>query len=268
MLYTLSKRKKFLLLIGLLLFHLIIISIQVPLGREVGFVLKKNIFTVFSTIQNGVHKMYFSIKNFWQNYIFLKNTYQEKERLKRENLSLRAENWILKRELEKIKKEEILSQPGFIIADVIGIDSMNIFRSLVINKGYAHGIKKNFPVLDENYNLVGKIVEPISDNQATVQLITDIESGVGAMSSETRAIGILTGSLTKKCFFKYIYQTQKVKFGEEIITSGMDKIFPRGIKIGKIIKIDHGRGGLFKEIEVMPYFQLNKLENLLILVKR
>jgi rod shape-determining protein MreC len=264
--FTLTKRKKISILIGLLLFHLIIISIQVPLGREVGFVFKKSIFVILSTIQDTGHKLYFSIKNFWKGYIFLRNTFQEKEKLKRENLSLKAQNWLLKRELEKIKKEKSLAQSHLLIAEVIGIDSMSIYRSLVINKGYNHGIKKNLPVLDENYNLIGKIVEPISNNQSTVQLITDIESGVGAITSETKAIGILTGNLTGKCYFKYIYQTQKIKIGEEVVTSGMDKIFPRGIKIGKITKIKQDKG-LFKEIEVLPYFRLNELESLLVLIK-
>ncbi|MCP2605775.1 rod shape-determining protein MreC [Candidatus Aminicenantes bacterium AC-335-O07] len=246
--------------------HLVIISIQVPLGREVSFIFKKNIFAVFSTIQNFVYKSYSFSKNLWKNYIYLRDTSQEKTKLEKENLRLRAENWLLNMELKKIKKIKSLAQPNFIIAEVIGIDSMNIFKSLIINKGRSDGIRKNLPVLDENHDLVGKIVEPISDNQATVQLITDVESGVGSITSETKAIGVLTGNLTKKCFFKYIYRTQEIHKGEEVLTSGMDGIFPRGIKIGRITKIKQGKD-LFKVIEVTPYFQLNKLENLLVLMK-
>ncbi|MFQ6082406.1 MAG: rod shape-determining protein MreC [Candidatus Aminicenantia bacterium] len=267
--FVLTIRKKLAVLIILLLVHLIIISIQVPLGKEVSLFLKKSIFSIFSPIQNGIYSVQKSIKGSWEKYIYLRNVYQEHEKLKKEVFSLRQQNIFLGRELKKLKKERMIKRlrPGddFLIAQVIGIDSFNIYRSLVVNKGSKEGVKRNFPVLDEKGYLVGKTVMPISKSEATVQLITDIDSGVGIISAHTKAIGVLTGDLNGKCYFKYVYLTGEIKEGEEVLTSGFDFVYPPGIKVGKVIRIESGRS-LFKEIEVLPYFRLNDLENVVILI--
>jgi rod shape-determining protein MreC len=115
-------------------------------------------------------------------------------------------------------------------------------------------------VLDGKGRLVGRVVEPVASRESRVQLISDEDSGVGVLTERFRVVGVLQGDAQGKCRFKYVVKTNReVIVDEEVLTSGLDGIYPSGLPVGRIVSITES-ADLFKEIVVEPYFDLSDLD--------
>ena len=265
----LKEKKKAVILFALIFFHLLLISFQVPLGDKQNY-FEKAIFSIFSPIQHGVIYFLKKVGDIWNNYFYLWEVQKTNEKLKEEMFFLRQENNQLRRAIQRLKAEgniqEFISSlyDSFVIARVIGIDARNIYKSVIIDRGSLDGLKKNMVVLDKKGNLLGRIIEPISLKEARVQLITDIDSGVSVISQESKAGGVITGDGKGNCILKYIYPTQEVSEGEEMITSGLDHIFPPGIKVGKVVSFTTD-ASLFKKIRIETSFKFSDLDTVVVI---
>lgn len=264
-----KERRNKIILFALIFFHLLLISIQIPHGSENNY-FEKVIFSLFSPIQHGLTFLFQKVGNFWNNYFYLLKVKKQNRQLKEEIFSLHQENYLLREALQKLKDrkniEDFIStiQNSFLIAQVIGVDASNAYKSINIAKGTLDGLKKNMVILDRKGNLVGRTIDPISLREARVQLITDNESGIGVISQKTKVRGVLTGDARGNCFLKYIYTTQNIERGEELITSGADHIFPPGIKVGTIISITKS-DPIFKNIQVKPSFEFSDLDMVVVI---
>jgi rod shape-determining protein MreC len=191
--------------------------------------------------------------------------------MREEMFLLRQENNLLRNVLQKLKSEKEIEEniskiyQNILPAQVIGFDASNLYKSATINKGSLDGIKKNMVVLDKDGNLVGRIVGPVTLKEARIQLITDNESGVGVFSQINKVMGVLSGDANGLCSFNYVLVTEPgISDGEEVVTSGYDGIYPKGIKIGKIISMEDTTS-LHKEIKVEPYFDFRYLDQLAVI---
>lgn len=265
----LKEKKKAIILFSLIFFHLILISFQVPLGDKENY-FEKAIFSIFSPVQHGVIFFFQKVGEIWNGYFYLWEVQRMNKELKEEMFFLRQENSQLRRALQRLKAERNVKDfianlhDSFLVTRVIGIDARNIHKSIIIAKGSLDGLKKNMVVLDNQGHLVGRIIDPISLKEARVQLITDIDSGVSVISKESRAGGVLKGDGKGNCRLEYIYPTQKVNKGEELVTSGLDHIFPPGIKVGTIVSIKT-EASLFKMIKVKTSFEFSELDLVVII---
>lgn len=267
----LKEKKNLIILAALIFFQLILISIQAPLGHEKNY-FERAIFSVFSPIQHGVVSFFQKIGELWKGYFHLRNVHIQNQKMREEIFFLQQENNFLKNALQKFRNEKEIRDnlleihENILVARVIGVDASNYYKSVVINKGSLDDLKKNMVVLDKDGNLVGRTVEPISLKEATVQLITDPESGVSVFSQEKKEMGVLTGDARGQCSLNYILSTtEDISKGEEIITSGFDGIFPPGIKAGKIISTTPSTS-LFQVVRVKPYFDFRKLDQVAIIM--
>jgi len=115
-------------------------------------------------------------------------------------------------------------------------------------------------VLNAQGQLVGRIINPVSWQAATVQLVTDSNFAASVHTEQKNLVGILAGDGHGRCFLKYILETEKnIEVGEEILTTGYDGIFFPGIPVGRISVIYSGQS-LFKRILVEPYFNFRHLD--------
>lgn len=266
-----KEKKRFLLLLGLVFLHLLLISVQVPKGNEPTY-FERAVFSIFGPVEHGVVSFFRGLKNFWRNYVYFRDIQQQNQSLQDEALRLRQENLALKNLLLKFqgRKEiqELLStvSRSILVASVIGIDPGQIHKSIRLNKGTADGVRKDMVVLDRKGCLVGRIVEPVSSKESRVQLISDEDSGVGVLTERFRVVGILQGDAEGKCRLKYIVKTNReVMVDEEVLTSGLDGIYPSGIPVGRIVSIAENTE-LFKEIVVAPYFDLSDLDQVAVFI--
>ncbi len=138
-------------------------------------------------------------------------------------------------------------------------------QTFVIDKGFSEGIAKNMIAITPK-GLVGKISD-ISNSYSYLLLLTDVNFSVAVRLQENRSEGIISGTGLRKCRLKYIPFEEEVKIGDIVITSGLDSLFPEGIPVGYITKIDKKEKGLFQKIEVTPFEENRKIEEVVLLQK-
>lgn len=268
----LKERKSLVVLTALIFFQLILISTQVPLGYGENY-FEKAVFSIFSPVQHGILSLFRSIGEFWENYFYFQNVQSQNRKMKDEMFFLRQENNLLRNALENLRSAKEIEESllrlheNILVAQVIGFDASNFYKSAVISKGSLDGLKKDMIVLDKNGSLVGRIINPIALKESRVQLITDNESGVGVFSQSKEVMGILSGDDKGYCFLEYIHvTTEDIYEGEDIITSGKDGLFPSGIKVGKIVSITTSTS-LFKQVKVEPYFDIRDLDQVAVIMR-
>jgi len=270
----LKERKNLTILIALIFFHFLLISMQVPLGEKAS-VFEKTVFSVFSPIRHGILSFFKGIGNIWKNYFHLRNVQDQNEEMKEEIFYLRQENNLLRNALERFRSEREIEEnllamhENILPAQVIGLDPSNYYKSVIINRGTLDGIKRNMVVLDKNGNLVGRIIDSISLKEARVQLITDNESGISVFTQMKRVQGILEGDGKGQCLMQYVLATtrpEEISEGEDVITSGYDRIYPLGIRVGRILLIASD-ASLHKHIIVEPYFDFRFLDQIAVIMK-
>ena len=111
---------------------------------------------------------------------------------------------------------------------------------------------------------VGK-VHRVFDNEASIILLTDVNSAVAVRLQSTRVGGILEGRGDGSCSLKYVSKTAEVEAGEKVVTSGLDGIFPEGILVGYVSEVKKEGGEMFQVIQVLPAQDLNAIEEVVIL---
>jgi len=150
-------------------------------------------------------------------------------------------------------------------ARVFARDPTNWFQIMWINKGLDNSIAKNMVAVTP-FGPVGKVHRVLKEKAALI-LITDVNSSVAVRLQTSRLEGILEGRGDNRCYLKYIAKDVEVAEGENVITSGLDGIYPEGLLIGRISEVDKEGGDLFQLIVVEPSQNLNKVEEVVILRK-
>ncbi len=268
--FSLKKRKSIIILASLILFQLVLVSIQVPRGEEPNY-LERLFFAVFSPLKQGTVSFFRGLGNLWKDYVGLHQVQKTNQKLEKELFYLRQENSLLRGMLKTYKTEKEMMellldlQRKILPARVIGMDSSNPWRSVVVNKGSLDGVKKNMVVLDKWGQLVGRIIDPITFKQARVQLVTDTASGVYVRPEEKNVQGILSGIGNGRCELEYVLSTDaSIEIGDKLITVGADGIYMPGIVAGRVVSIVQ-EVSLFKKIEIEPAFEIQNLDILAII---
>ncbi len=217
-----------------------------------------------------------ALRRVWKNYIYLVNLRQQNLALQKQLTILELENQMLREQaLENERLRRLLEFKNrfalkTIPARVISWDISSFAKTLLINKGKADGIKAGQAVICPK-GLVGQIVdEPgreLTNHQATVLLIIDPTSRVSAIVQRSREKGIIQGTGKKELlYFKYLSPEADVKVGDRVITSGLGGIFPAGILIGKLVKLESNPFSVSLLGKVRPQADFNHLEEVLVVV--
>ena len=151
-----------------------------------------------------------------------------------------------------------------VTASVIARDSSLWFKRLTIDRGTLDGVKRNMPVVTA-LGVVGRVIT-VGPNFAQVQVITDSNAGAGVMLQSTRAPGILKGMNNALCEVKNITSTEEVKEGETVVTTGLDRIYPKGLVVGIIERVENDANGPWKKIIVNPAAKVDRVENVYVLI--
>ena len=204
-----------------------------------------------------------------ERYAFLQNAAEERDLLQVTNKELIAENAMLNEQLlENARLRRILDfqrETGLtgIVAAVIGRDSSNWADSITINRGSAHGIQSGNAVV-AGEALIGRTTR-VSPRSARVLLVSDHASAVDVIIQDTRVSGILEGTGSTKLRMTYVEKDREVRPGQRVVTSGLDKVYPKGIPVGVVATVSAGSGALFQDIEVKLTESFTELENILVL---
>ncbi|HST10763.1 MAG TPA: rod shape-determining protein MreC, partial [Terriglobales bacterium] len=146
----------------------------------------------------------------------------------------------------------------------IGTGGSEQSRIVYIDKGEHHGVKPDMAVITVD-GIVGKVLK-VFGSTAQVLLIDDQSSGVGGIPEKSRLQGIVRGTPAGEVVLERIMTDNAVQPGEEVRTSGGDRIFPKGLPVGTVTKVGNGTD-LFLTIRVKPAANLSKLEEVLVVTK-
>ena len=137
-----------------------------------------------------------------------------------------------------------------VAARVVATSSDDWSDTITIDKGSSSGIKVDLPVVTGG-GVVGQVVS-VSATTSVVRLVTDPEMGISAMLQNSRAVGVLTGSVDGSLSLTYVSSDTDVLVGEIVVTSGLGGVYPKGLPIGVVTTTTPSSSGQYREITVRP----------------
>ena len=268
----LGRYKNLIVLAAILFAQLIALAVQVrrPMqGGEMRLIRVWAIAAVTPWEKAVVHSQKF-VHDKWTGYVWLGSVRRENEQLKAEIERMKLEQARFDEDAKMARRIQTLLAfkeqyiESTIAAQVIGTSGSEQSRVLYIDKGSDDGVKPDMAVITPT-GIVGKIVQ-VSAGSAQVLPINDQLSGVGAALKDSRLQGILKGGPNGTTTLQYIMSDEPVKPGEPVITSGGDRVFPKGLEIGNVATVEPGKD-LFLNIRVIPSARLDRLEEVLVITK-
>jgi len=201
-----------------------------------------------------------------------------RDALVEENRSLREENAALRNQIVLLHEAEIENESlrrllefkraapsqKLLAAEVIGRDPNNLLDYITVDRGRADGIERNMPVLAAD-GLVGRIAD-VTENTATVLLITDPSSSISALVQRSRATGVVEGAWGHRLMLRYLTQDSSIECGDIVITSGLGGNLPKRLVIGQVVKVVWSEAAMFQEATLVPAVTASDLERVLILL--
>lgn len=219
---------------------------------------------VVSTAVNGIGSV-------WKGYFHLVG-------LQRENVALKRELKELKVKLNMYREADLANQrlrallnfktsiaTPLLPAEVVAFDPSGWFQTILIDKGSNDGLVRDMAVVSAD-GLAGRVIG-VSQHHAKVLLILDVNSAVDGLIQRSRARGILVGLDHDRCLLKYVQRNEDVQVGDQVITSGMGGVFPKGLLLGKVREVVRGNSGLFQSVEVEPAVNFSRLEEVMVVVQ-
>ena len=203
---------------------------------------------------------------FFSNYFLLVGAKEENRRLTAELDKLKMENRYLRSELGTAERAGPLSMfqasipSATVAARVIGAGSGVNARAVFVDRGSSSGVKAGMAVITPD-GVVGKVTAAYP-SASQVLLIIDQGFSAGVVSAKEHVEGIVKGRGGPECRVAYVRNDEKIAVGEWFYTSGEDRIFPRGLPVGRVKSV--GGDKVYKEIVLAPSGMARGLEEVLI----
>jgi len=265
--------RRLFIFVGVALFIAIIFTVITMSSRDKLPVngIKRVTISIASPFFGAVTKIIYFTRDIWGTYFMAVSAVKENSELKKQlGEALEIRNRYEELELENIRLKKFVnftnSGPGtYIAARIIARDPSPWFETVMIDKGAKNGLLKGSPAMVSE-GIVGQVIE-VSGNFSRVLLITDRNSAVDALVQNSRVRGIVKGNDEDNCSFVYTLRKDEVKEGETIVTSGLDQVFPKGLMIGRVLKVTKDQTHLFQDITLETSVDFEKIEEVLVLKK-
>jgi rod shape-determining protein MreC len=260
-------KRPLLVFAGAVVLHLILISAQVNTTAGIPLI-QVATFGVFSEVQRWTMAGFNSVRGLWTGYVALRDVQSENERLKRELQTLQVQLQTERaqaQETDNLRRLLELRQRSGLetaAADIIAAGADPEFRDMTIDKGSSDGLQPDMAVISPA-GVVGRVILP-SVRAAKVQMLIDRNAAAGALIERTRVQGIVIGQ-GDSLRMQYVPGTADVKPGDLVVTSGIDRIYPKGFVIGTVDVVDRGPG-TYHEITVRPAVDFSRLEEVLVVL--
>lgn len=189
--------------------------------------------------------------------------------------SLKTENIELRRELESLKKElsidYTLNEYSYLNATVIYRNVSTWYNTITVDKGTYNGVKEDMVVVNSQ-GLIGKVVSTTtftSDIRLITTKETDNKISITISNGENKTNGLIKNYNYKTKYLEVegVSNTETVRVGDYVYTSGLGEIFPSGILIGTVSDISTDEYDLAKIIDVTPIADFDDI-NFVAILKR
>lgn len=158
------------------------------------------------------------------------------------------------------------SSYSLIVARVVGRSPSVSEEIILIDKGSNEGLAPDMPVITIS-GLAGRI-NKTSRDVSWVTLVNDPNFRASCIARRSREPGLLQGRGGALCVMGYLPDDADIVPGDEIITSGLGGIFPKGLSVGRVIKVYDKAGQRFKQALVKPDVNLRLIEEVLIIADK
>ncbi len=175
-------------------------------------------------------------------------------------VEIRKENQRLK---ELLKFGQTLPYQA-VLAQIVAWDAASDFKVIRINKGAVDGIRIQSPVVTAD-GVVGYIYR-LTDHFADILTILDPNNRVDGLVARIRAHGIVEGYKDRRALMKYVTRTEPVILDDSVLTSGLGNIYPKGLVIGNVARIERQSYGITQHIEIKPAVDFSRLEEVIVLI--
>jgi rod shape-determining protein MreC len=272
-----TRFKNVLVLVAILLAQTIGLAIQVRRPVESGVPDGSNVtllrywtVSAVTPFERFFHGFGYNLRHGWSNYIDLRNTRQQNRDLQEQIARLRLEQAALSEDAIQGHRLQALLDfqqhyvTSTVAAQVIGTSGNDLSHVLYIDKGSKDGLKPDQAVITPD-GIIGKLRD-VFPHTSQVLLINDQTSGAGVLLATTRLRAILRGSPSGQIVINNLTPDSRVKIGEQVLSSGGDQVYPRGLPVGTIESIkpdpDHQPYTL---IQLRPAANLNQFEEVLVI---
>jgi rod shape-determining protein MreC len=258
------------LFLAVMLAQVILVSAQVQ--TKTGMRLLQAVtFEVFSRVEFATASMLNFSRHGWTNYIALRGVQAQNEELRRRvadlEVRLQQEHALASRS-ERLQALMDLKSQGTVAtlaAEVIAGNPDSVMRTVTIDRGSSDGVQPDMAVIAPG-GIVGRIIGPVARHAARVQLIIDRNAAAGALTERGRAGGMIVGTEANPPLrMELVANLADVKAGDDVVASGVDGIFPKGYRIGRVEQADRG-SGLYRTITVRPGVDFSSLEEVLVVL--
>jgi len=248
--------------------HILLISAQIS-SRSGPPVLQAALVTTLATLQHAAWTVVAGVSGAWEGYAYLRGVAAENRRLTDENrdLTLRlqearadARSTGQLRALLGMHAHRTWTATG---ADVVAGSASPDYRSVVLDKGSQDGVQRDMPVLG-TAGVVGRIVA-VTGRTSVAQLLIDRNAAAAALVDRSRTQGIVLGNGDGTLRMEYLSATAEIQRGDEVVTAGTDRIYPKGLVIGIVERVDRS-GPTYRAVIIRPVVDFSTLESVLIVL--
>jgi rod shape-determining protein MreC len=212
------------------------------------------------------------VRHLWGNYFALLHVRQENEKLQQQINLMRLEQSRLQQDADQAQRLQVLL--GFkeqyidktVAAQVVGTSGTDLSRVIYIDRGTRDGVETGMAVITPD-GIVGK-VSRADRSTSQVLLITDPLSGAGVLLERLRVNGILKGTQSGQPEVINVMADEKIEIGDRLITTGGDRVYPKGLPVGTVINVAPDRErDPFLSIRVKPAVNIGRLEEVLVVTQ-
>ena len=253
-------------LIGVLLLQLALLAYQIKQGDDVRLL---HVWTAaaIAPVQKAMSTTSRFVTSSWNDYVWLVDTREENRQLRRQLGHLKLENQQLQRSVGQLERGQVLR--GYrqsilsktVVSQVIGVGSNPNSREIFLDLGTDAGVRAGMAVVTPD-GIAGK-VHAAHGGTSLVLLLNDPEAAVGVLLARSRARGVLKGAGSALCRIDYVGHDVEVRIGEKVYTSGDDRIYPKGLLVGSVTRLE--QASEFQRIYVTPAAPLQQLEEVLVI---
>ena len=203
-----------------------------------------------------------------KTYVNLSDASEENQKLRSQLAGMQSR--IMDYEEQVLENERLRHLLGFssrsekrlIAAEVIGHDDDAPFQSIRITRGTADGVKPGLPVVAAD-GIVGKVIRA-GLHFADVQLLVDGDFHLDVLLQRTRVRGVLSGAAHTHCTLQ-LNKRVEIKIGDTLITSGIVGGFPKGLPVGRVMRITYESDNVAQTITVEPWVDHRRLEEVMVI---
>jgi rod shape-determining protein MreC len=235
--------------------------------------LDRFVLAVTSPVEKAVDWTVTGTLGAWHRYVWLRGIEQQARELSRTVNELRAENAelaVLRAENERFERllGFVRTRPAdrSVGARVVGtrMDPKGL-QLVTIDRGSEDGVRRMMPVVTAG-GVVGRI-HTLGSHSADVLLLSDRNSSIAVRVERSRARANVRGlGAPGPCKLEYALRSDDLAEGDELVTSGTDGVFPRGLPVGQVTRVRRGGHGLYQAAEVVPSVDVNRIEEVAVIV--